>query len=141
MDVVVTKECPRCGKKSDVAVALEVAVAMDQKRKEKENETAALELDLAETLGNMQNKPLLLVAALNADGATYTVKAMSDLCSGQRSCTSRITTLLNEVFVPVKQVVKKKEVPNEREMTDPPAMTLEELRAGGPARMSEDDNG
>lgn len=109
MQVNVTTECPRCGKKTNLNVSLEEAIQLEEARKLESGALEALESSVTKAMHECPVESFILVAVKNSDG-TYAMKSMAGLCSGNRSCTSKIGTLVQEMFVPAKQSAKKKGV-------------------------------
>jgi hypothetical protein len=107
MQVNVSTKCPRCGKKTVMDVSLEDAVKLEESQKHEAGALATLEASVTAAMQECPVESFILVAVKNPDG-TFAMKSLSGLCTGNRSCMSKVGTLVQEMFVPVKQVPKKK---------------------------------
>lgn len=117
MQVNVSTKCPRCGKKTVMDVELEAAVKLEESQKQEAGALRTLEATITAAMQECPVESFILVAVKNPDG-TYAMKSMSGLCTGNRSCMSKVGTLVQEMFVPAKQVPKKKSSEAPAENTD-----------------------
>lgn len=107
MQVSITTNCPRCNKKATKNVSLEAANALEASQEKERGSLAQFEAALEKEMSACAVDSFIVVAYKNADGSIGK-KTLSGLCEGPRSCTARVTTLISEIFVPVKQTPRKK---------------------------------
>ena len=114
MQVFINEKCDRCGKTTQKPVTVE---QMNEALKQQERQKAAMEI-FAETLKDKLSPTdgPEIVVCLKMNGA-YQVQAFDNLCDKpedakkKRGCKSRIRTLVNDIFMPSSDGVKKPRKP------------------------------
>lgn len=106
MQVLVTTNCPRCNKKATKSVSLEDANALEANQEKVNKGLAQFESTLAKEMADCAVESFIVVAFKDADGSIGK-KTLTGLCEGPRSCSARVSTLINEIFTPVKQASRK----------------------------------
>jgi hypothetical protein len=110
MDVKVETKCARCGKKSEKTLQLEAAQALNAAEGRKQTAVNNFLVELKKIYTAEQ--PEVIVVRRSSDGQVA-VMHFDQLCSSpdakrNRGCTSRVDTLIEEIFKPPKEETQRK---------------------------------
>jgi len=122
MEVTVSINCGRCGKKETKSLSLEAAQELLEKSETETTVRDELTAALNELLGD--EHPDVVIATRTDDGV-YDVKTLDALCDTpgakrNKGCKSRVTTLIGDIFMTNEPAPsKKKPAKQQTEPTEP----------------------
>lgn len=122
MDVKIETKCERCGKKSEKTLPLEAAQAMSAADTRKQTAVNNFLTELKKIYTAEQ--PEVIVVRRTSDGQVA-VQHFDQLCSSpdakrNRGCSSRVDTLIEEIFKPPKEETQRKpRTPKTKEPKEP----------------------